>query len=172
MSKEECVKNSSDVIIDLIKNEKETGNLKEVAMMETRLCRKSKKRYSLDFLNTPEKAALLGKRLFKEYLDREMVFAVGITAKCEPISVQLISIGTMDASLIDMRCLFRFAILSGAHSILLFHNHLSMIPSPSKEDISITKRVKEVGNLVGIQLRDHLIIVGNDYCSMIEGGFI
>ncbi len=95
-----------------------------------------------------------------------------MTAKCEPISVQLISIGIMDASLIDIRCLFRFSILSGAHSILLFHNHLSMIPLPSKEDISITKRIKEVGNLVGIQLRDHLIIAGNDYCSIIEGGII
>lgn len=172
MSKAEYKRNSSDVIITLIESERKIGRFKEVAMMETRLYRKLKKRYSLDFLNSPELAAKFGQKLFKDYYDRERFYVVGITAKCEPISIQLLSIGGMESTIVDLRCLFRYAIVSGAHSILIYHNHLSLVPSPSKEDISITKRVADAGNLLGIQLRDHLILSGENYYSMKESGVL
>lgn len=160
--------NQCDSLTKMIETELKTDQKREIAIMESRLYRKSKRRYSLDFLTSPEKAALFGKQLFKDYYDRERIYVVGVTAKFEPIAVQLISIGTMDACMVDLRCIFRFAILSGAHSILLFHNHLSYDTTPSKEDLFVTKRIKEAGSLMGITLRDHIIVSGENYYSMRE----
>lgn len=160
--------NQCDDLTKMIETELKTGEKREIAIMESRLYRKSKRRYSLDFLTSPEKAALFGKQLFRDYYDRERTYVIGVTAKFEPIAVQLISTGTMDACMVDLRCIFRFAILSGAHSILLFHNNLSYDTTPSKEDLIITKRIKEAGNLMGITLRDHIIVSGEHYYSMRE----
>lgn len=169
MKKKGCNQYDDD-LTKMIDNDLKKGEKREIAIMESRLYRKSKRRYGLDFLTSPDKAALFGKKLFKDYYDRERIYVVGITAKSEPVAVQLVSIGTMDACLVDLRCIFRFAILSGAHSILLFHNHLSYDTSPSKEDLLITKRIRDAGDLMGIILRDHIIVGGENYYSMREHG--
>lgn len=153
--------------LDIVEKKMNTDTTTEVAIMESRLCRKSIKRYSLDFLNTTEKAAVFGKKLFR-HDDREKIYVVGVTTRCEPISIQLMGVGTMDSCPLDLRALFRHAILSGAHSIFLYHNHLSLIPTPSVEDIKVTKRVSDIGQLMGIQLHDHIIISGDNYYSLRE----
>jgi len=72
--------------------------------------------------------------------------------------VYVVSIGTLNSSLVHPREVFKPAILSNSASIILSHNHPSGDPTPSSEDISITTRIKEVGKLVGIELLDHIII--------------
>lgn len=79
-----------------------------------------------------------------------------------------ISKGTVNASLISPRELFIEALERNAVSIILLHNHPSGDPTPSKEDILITRRICEAGNLIGIELLDHIIIGNNCYVSFVE----
>lgn len=79
-----------------------------------------------------------------------------------------ISKGTVNASLISPRELFIEALNKQAVSIILLHNHPSGDPTPSKTDILLTKRVKEAGDLIGIELLDHIIIGDNCYISFAE----
>lgn len=79
-----------------------------------------------------------------------------------------ISKGTVNASLVSPRELFIEALEKNAVSIILLHNHPSGDPTPSKEDILITRRIREAGNLIGIELLDHIIIGNNCYISFVE----
>ena len=83
-----------------------------------------------------------------------------------------ISKGTVNASLVSPRELFIEALQKNAVSIILMHNHPSGDPSPSKEDILITKRIKTAGELIGIQLLDHIIIGDNCYVSFAQDGLL
>lgn len=83
-----------------------------------------------------------------------------------------VSKGTVNASLISPRELFIEALQKNAVSIILMHNHPSGDPSPSKEDILITKRIKSAGELIGIQLLDHIIIGDNCYISFAQAGLL
>lgn len=78
--------------------------------------------------------------------------------------------GTVNMSLVSPRELFIEALKKGAVYIVLLHNHPSGDPTPSKEDISITKRIKEVGKLLGVELLDHIIIGDNCYISLAQEG--
>lgn len=79
-----------------------------------------------------------------------------------------VSKGTVNASLVSPRELFIEALNKQAVSIILLHNHPSGDPTPSKTDILLTKRVKEAGDLIGIELLDHIIIGDNCYFSFAE----
>ena len=82
-----------------------------------------------------------------------------------------VSVGSLNQSIVQMRELFKTACLSSAAAILVVHNHPSGDPSPSSEDLSITRRIKEAGDLLGIKLLDH-IIIGESYISFVERGLI
>lgn len=77
-----------------------------------------------------------------------------------------ISKGTVNASLISPRELFIEALQKNAVGIILLHNHPSGDPTPSREDILLTRRIKEAGSLIGIELLDHIIIGNNCYASL------
>lgn len=83
-----------------------------------------------------------------------------------------ISKGTINSALISPRELFVEALQKNAVSIILLHNHPSGDATPSKEDVLITKRVRDAGDLIGIRLLDHIIIGDNCYISLSEKGFI
>lgn len=80
--------------------------------------------------------------------------------------------GTVNASLITPRELFIEALQKNAVSIIIMHNHPSGDPTPSREDIFATKRILEAGNLIGIELLDHIIIGNNCYISFREKGIL
>ena len=80
--------------------------------------------------------------------------------------------GTLNSSIVHPREVFKEAIHRGSASIIVCHNHPSGDPSPSKEDINITLRLKECGNIMGIELLDHIIIGNNRYVSLKEKGII
>jgi DNA repair protein RadC len=75
-----------------------------------------------------------------------------------PIASHRITVGTLDASLVHPREVFRAAIRDGASAILLVHNHPSGDPTPSREDIAVTDRLSKVGELVGIRVLDHIVV--------------
>jgi DNA repair protein RadC len=83
-----------------------------------------------------------------------------------------ISEGTLDASIVHPRDVFREALLEPAAGIILIHNHPSGNPSPSEEDLRITKQLVEAGRLLGIKVYDHIILAGENYRSLADDGLI
>jgi len=88
------------------------------------------------------------------------------------ISISTISIGTLNASLVHPREVFKDAIVHSAASVVLAHNHPSGDPEPSEDDIKITNKLVESGRILGIEVIDHIIIGKNNFCSFKERGLI
>jgi DNA repair protein RadC len=88
------------------------------------------------------------------------------------ISISTISIGTLNASLVHPREVFKDAIVHSAASVVLAHNHPSGDPEPSEDDITITKRLIEAGKILGVEVIDHIIVGKNGFFSFKEKGLI
>ena len=95
-----------------------------------------------------------------------------LNTKTRLIGESNISKGTVNASLVSPRELFVEALQKNAVSIILLHNHPSGDPTPSREDILVTKRVAQAGKMIGVELLDHIIIGNNCYSSMQEQGIM
>jgi DNA repair protein RadC len=109
--------------------------------------------------------------LFKS-LNKEVFRCAMLDAKNRVLKECRISEGTLTNSLIHPREAFRDAIKESAASIIFVHNHPSGDPSPSREDVLITERLVDVGEIVGIKVIDHVIIGDDGYTSMFEKGYI
>jgi DNA repair protein RadC len=83
-----------------------------------------------------------------------------------------ISEGTLEASIVHPRDVFREALLEPAAGIILIHNHPSGNPTPSEEDLRITKQLVEAGRLLGIKVYDHIILAGESYRSLADEGLL
>ncbi len=83
-----------------------------------------------------------------------------------------VSEGTLDASIVHPRDVFKEAVLEPAAGIILIHNHPSGNPSPSDEDLRITKQLVEAGRLLGINVYDHIILAGENYRSLADEGLL
>jgi DNA repair protein RadC len=101
-------------------------------------------------------------------LTREEFLVVVLDTKNRLIKHEFISKGTLNASIVHPRDVFRVAIIHSAAAIILLHNHPSGDPTPSQEDLDITRRLVEVGTLMGITVLDHIIIGGAKFMSMKE----
>jgi DNA repair protein RadC len=88
------------------------------------------------------------------------------------IGISTISIGTLNASLVHPREVFKDAIMHTAASVVLAHNHPSGDPEPSEDDITITKRLIEAGKILGVEVIDHIIVGKNGFFSFKEKGLI
>jgi DNA repair protein RadC len=88
------------------------------------------------------------------------------------IGISTISVGTLNASLVHPREVFKDAIMHSAASVVLAHNHPSGDPEPSEDDITITKRLIEAGKILGIEVMDHIIIAKNGFFSFKEKGLV
>jgi len=98
--------------------------------------------------------------------DREIFLSVMLTSRNHLIGVETISIGSVNAAVLSPREVFKGALLANAVSIILCHNHPSGDLSPSEEDIKITKRLIEVGELLGVKVLDHLIVSDQGYRTL------
>ncbi len=105
-------------------------------------------------------------------LDREHLILAMLDNKCCLIHDCIISIGTVNASLVNPREIFTQALRYGAVSIVMLHNHPSGDVTPSRNDIIVTGRVKEAGDILGIRLIDHIIIGNNTFTSLKEKEYI
>ena len=103
-------------------------------------------------------------------LGRESFHVLLLDGRHRLISVEPVSVGTLTASLVHPREVFREAIRAAAAAIVLVHNHPSGDPSPSAEDRSVTERLRAAGVLLGIRVLDHVIVVDDDYFSCRESG--
>ncbi len=102
------------------------------------------------------------------YLNKEFFKIAILDTKNQVLCIENISIGTLNASIVHPRDVFKISIKRNANSIILIHNHPSGDTTPSAEDISITNRLIDAGNLIGIKVLDHIIIGDNKYLSFKE----
>ncbi|WP_291560156.1 MULTISPECIES: RadC family protein [unclassified Clostridium] len=106
------------------------------------------------------------------YLKKEYLKLIMLNSKNVVISVKHISVGSLNSSIVHPREVFLEAIKNSSASIIICHNHPSGDPTPSKEDISITNRLKECGKILGIEVLDHIIIGNGIYVSLKERAFL
>ncbi len=107
-----------------------------------------------------------------EGLDREAFYVVCLDAKLKAIGVNMVSVGTLSASIVHPREVFKAAILMNAASIICVHNHPSGDPLPSMQDRELTQRLVTAGKLLGIRINDHVIVGENAYYSFTERGIM
>jgi DNA repair protein RadC len=104
---------------------------------------------------------------------RKEVFRVLLLSRANRLIKEVtISEGTLDASVVHPRDVFREALLEPAAGVILIHNHPSGNPSPSEEDLRITKQLVEAGRLLGIKVYDHIILAGESHRSLADDGLI
>ncbi|MGI6647721.1 MAG: RadC family protein [Bacillota bacterium] len=106
------------------------------------------------------------------FLDREHFRALCLNTKNQVLGVETISIGSLSSSLVHPRELFKTAIGKSAANLILVHNHPSGDPTPSREDIEVTRRLVEVGKLIGIEVLDHVVIGDTRFVSLKEQALI
>jgi len=107
--------------------------------------------------------AILGRKLRRE--QREHFVVLLLNARHEVTASVTVSVGSLNASIVHPREVFKPAVVQSAASIVLVHNHPSGDPEPSEEDLSITRRLVEAGELLGIGVLDHVIIASRGEVS-------
>jgi DNA repair protein RadC len=108
---------------------------------------------------------------FLEDADREYFLILTLNTKNNLTGLNVVSIGSLNSSLVHPREVFKVAILGNAAAIILVHNHPSLDPSPSPEDLEITRRLVEAGKLLGVEVLDH-VVIGDGWVSLKERGAI
>jgi len=103
---------------------------------------------------------------------KEHFLTIHLNARHVPLLLEVVSVGTLSASLVHPREVFRRAIAENCASLILVHNHPSGDPAPSPDDIEITGRLTQVGELVGIEVLDHVILAQERYFSFREEGML
>lgn len=146
--------NQAGLFQKLIENPDQT---RQVGIVHLEMVRESRSLYGMEKFDTPEKAAGMLFPLF-ERADREMVVVLSVNRKLEPLAVEIVAVGGLDACCMDVKNIFKHALLSNAGYVVCFHNHPSGDPEPSREDEFFTKRMQEAGRLLDIPLLDHIIL--------------
>jgi DNA repair protein RadC len=103
---------------------------------------------------------------------RESFYALYLNRANKVLGYQLISIGGISGTVVDVRCIYQAALKALAVNLIIAHNHPSGNNEPSDADIKITKKLKEAGNLLDITLLDHLILLPEGYTSMADEGLL
>lgn len=106
------------------------------------------------------------------FLSQEHFVCLYLNTKNQVLHKQTVFIGSLNASIVHPREVYKEALKRSAASLICIHNHPSGDPSPSREDIEVTKRLSECGKVLGIELLDHLIIGEQKYVSLKEKGYI
>lgn len=124
-------------------------------------------------MNSPDKVV----RLARDYLrmheeTEEYLYMVCLNTKLVMTGVFELSHGNVNSSIVGIREMFQKALLANAVNVIVMHNHPSGNCKPSSEDVRITKKMIEAGNIIGIDVLDHLIVAGREYYSLKDKGHI
>lgn len=139
---------------------------KYVPLVRISMVKEKEVPYAAETISGPEKVAKLAETILKD-ADREYLLVISVDSKGRPLAIEIVSIGTVNATLAEPREIFKHAILAGAVGIIIVHNHISGDCTPSEEDEEMTRRISESGKLLGIPVRDH-VIIGDGYFSFHE----
>ena len=128
--------------------------------------------YGKKAIRNPQDLAELGMKFLKN-ADREIFLLVCLNTRNHINCIHVVSIGTVNASLVAPREVFKIALLSNASEVAFIHNHVSGDVEPSEDDLLITRRLAECGKLFDIKLLDHVIVSDDGkYESFMEKGLI
>lgn len=114
-------------------------------------------------------AELLG---FLRRETKEHFLALHLTSKNRLICMEQVSVGSLSAAIVHPREAFKSALLSSAAAVIFAHNHPSGDPTPSAEDLELTRRLKDAGEILGIRVLDHVVIGGDGHVSFAERGLL
>jgi len=102
---------------------------------------------------------------------KEYFFAIHLDGKNRICCIDEVSVGSLNQSIVHPREVFKTALLSSAAALILLHNHPTGDTTPSREDLEITRRLKEAGDLIGVKILDH-IIIGESFLSFVNSGLL
>jgi len=106
------------------------------------------------------------------YQDRERFLRIDLDARHRVLGWEVVSVGTLSASLVHPREFFKAALLSNAAGVIAAHNHPSQDVTPSQEDKDSTRRLKSAGELLGVPLLDHVILSDKKFYSFRDAGIL
>ena len=144
---------------------------KRINIVSIKMIKEASFLYQTRTISSPKDAYEMIKEQL-EGVDREQFIIACLNTKNEPTNITLVSVGSLNKAIVHPREVFKTAILSNAASIMAFHNHPSGETTPSQQDIQLTKRLYEAGELLGIKLLDHLIIGDGSFTSLKEKGYL
>ncbi|TAA73138.1 RadC family protein [Planococcus salinarum] len=144
---------------------------KRINIVSVKMVKESSLLYKERSVKSPEDSYNLLK-FFLENRDREHFIVISLDIKNQPVSINVCHVGSLNASIVHPREVMKSAILSNAASIIVGHNHPSGNCTPSPEDHQVTKRLKEAGEIIGIELLDHLILGDDSYLSFKQEGYL
>ena len=126
-----------------------------------------------DTIKSPADVAALAREVLGMHeMAVENFILLCLNTKNKIAGVHTVSIGSLNASIVHPREVFKAALLNNASGIICLHNHPSGDPEPSREDIEITHRLVNAGNILGINVLDHIIIGDGRYISLGERGLM
>lgn len=119
-------------------------------------------------------ASALAQHLLPQYgaLPVEQFGLVMLDSKLHILRIKIVAIGTLDSTVAHPREVFREAAIASAAAVVLFHNHPSGDPTPSQEDLELTERMLDAGDVMGISVLDHIILTAHRYFSLQEAGLL
>ena len=163
-----------DASLDELKAIKGIGTAKAIQLMAA--IELGRRVSNLEFtdrycIRSPEDAAKYMMNEMK-FLSQEHFICLYLNTKNQVMHKQVVFIGSLNASIVHPREVFKEAFRRSAASIICLHNHPSGDPSPSREDIEVTKRLVECGKIIGIDLLDHIIMGENKFISLKEKGYV
>ena len=143
-----------------------------IQIVSLRMVREKRVPYADVVVARPEDVVKLWDLLHaKGQPDREEVWLLCLDNRMKPTALHMVSRGSLDGALVTPREVFKTAIAANARYVILAHNHPSGDPSPSADDESITERIRKTGEMLGISLRDH-VIVGDGCFHSMAGGWL
>ena len=133
-------------------------------MVKMQMVRVSECLYRGEKLQDTQTVADMVKEIFAN-ADREIMAVMSISSRMEPLAIEIVAVGGLNCCYIDIRSLFKHAILSNAGAIICFHNHPGGDPAPGRTDRETTETIRKAGEILNICLLDHIIIGNGRYYS-------
>ena len=135
------------------------------------------KRHRYDLEDHPITSPLICYKVLQYLLDLksepvEKFGIISLSSRNKIIGIHIIGTGSLDQVYIEPREVFIAAMMNNAKSIIAFHNHPSGSPEPSQDDIFLTRKLRDAGKIMCIELLDHVITGEKNYCSLKEKGFL
>lgn len=162
-------------VMSLISGEKlvskKTKNKKTIKLVGVKMVKEKNLNYETGPIRKPEDAVKILEK-FLDGADREHFVALLLNSKNYVNEINVVSVGTLSASLVHPREVFKAAILANSAGVIFGHNHPSGDPEPSHEDIEVTNRLIEVGKIIGIEVLDSVVIGCGKFESLKVNGFI
>lgn len=148
---------------------------KRVNVFSVKLVKESSKVYDIDVdgkrITSPRSAVNVINEVFDmENMTKEHFIILALGTKMNILGAHIVHVGSVNAAIVHPREVFQLALLNNATSIMAFHNHPSGDSAPSNEDIIVTKRLRDAGQILGIELLDHIVVGHGEYTSLREKG--